>query len=94
MTRVLTVFTLFLALVLLTACSSEKAANNAQNKWGEPTPAEKDAQIANPASTYCIDHGGKLEIRTDAAGAQSGVCVLAGGKECEEWAYMRGECKA
>jgi len=50
------------------------------------------AGLANPASVYCIDQGGKLEIRTDEEGGQYGVCVFADGSECEEWAYYRKEC--
>jgi putative hemolysin len=48
--------------------------------------------MANPASEYCLDHGGSLEIRSDQVG-QWGVCKFPDGSECEEWAYMNGECK-
>jgi putative hemolysin len=51
------------------------------------------ANMPNPASVYCGDHGGKLEIRTDAAGGQAGMCVFPDKSECDEWAYFRGECK-
>jgi len=51
-----------------------------------------NAQIANPASVYCEQQGGKLEIKTDASGGQYGVCTLKSGVECEEWSYFRGEC--
>lgn len=50
--------------------------------------------IANPASVYCEENGGKLEIQTAADGSQTGMCVLVDGTKCEEWAFMRGECKA
>jgi len=49
------------------------------------------SQIANPASVYCIDNNGTLEIRTSEDGGQYGVCKKEG-KECEEWAFFRGEC--
>jgi putative hemolysin len=49
------------------------------------------AQIANPASTFCIENGGVLEIRSDVEGGQTGYCKIAG-KECEEWSLFRGEC--
>jgi len=59
-------------------------------------PADKTAnnggQIANPASKNCIEKGGKLDIRSDSSGGQFGVCVFPSGKECEEWALMRGQC--
>jgi uncharacterized protein len=49
--------------------------------------------IANPASVYCEDNGGELDIRADEQGNQSGICVFPDGSECDEWAYFRGECK-
>lgn len=51
-------------------------------------------QLANPASVYCQQQGGRLEIRTDATGGQQGICLFPGGKECEEWAFFRGECQS
>jgi putative hemolysin len=53
---------------------------------------EPGAEIANPASVYCEENGGKLEIREGEGGGQIGVCVFEDGSECEEWAYYRGEC--
>ena len=40
-----------------------------------------------------MKQGGTLEIRKEAAG-EVGYCKFADGSECEEWAFMRGECKA
>jgi putative hemolysin len=57
-----------------------------------PKPTTPPPNIPNPASKYCADQGGKLEIRTEAAG-QVGYCLFPNGSECEEWAFMRGECK-
>ncbi|MEM4272084.1 MAG: DUF333 domain-containing protein [Candidatus Bilamarchaeaceae archaeon] len=51
-----------------------------------------EAGLPNPASIYCEEHGGTLEIRADAQGGQYGMCRFPNGKECEEWAYYRGEC--
>ncbi len=48
--------------------------------------------LPNPASVYCQEQGGRLEIRTDADGGQAGYCVFPDGSECEEWAFFRGEC--
>jgi len=63
--------------------------------WYEITSATSapGSNIANPASTHCIQQGGKLEIRKDAKGGEAGYCVFADKSECEEWAFMRGECK-
>jgi putative hemolysin len=48
--------------------------------------------LPNPASVYCQEQGGRLEIRTAADGGQVGYCVFTDGSECEEWAFFRGEC--
>ncbi len=58
-------------------CTGEQSNNN---------------QIANPASTYCLNNGGKLEIRSDASGKQTGYCIFSDKSECEEWAFFRGQC--
>ena len=60
-----------------------------------PTIANPDypsVGLANPASTYCIEQGGTLDIRTSDNGDQTGYCVFENGNECEEWAYYRHEC--
>jgi putative hemolysin len=44
--------------------------------------------LANPASVFCVQSGGKSEIRNGARG-QYGVCVLPDGRVVEEWAYFR-----
>jgi putative hemolysin len=48
--------------------------------------------LANPASAYCEEQGGTVEMRLDDTGGTYGVCVFPDGSECEEWAYFRGEC--
>ncbi len=50
------------------------------------------ANLANPASEYCEQNGGKLDIRSDSAGNQSGVCIFPDGSQCDEWAYFRNDC--
>lgn len=49
-------------------------------------------EIANPASVYCIENNGILEIKNDEQGNQYGVCIK-NEKECEEWAFFKGECQ-
>lgn len=51
----------------------------------------EETTLANPASVYCEQQGGTLEI-VDETGGQVGMCTLSDGTVCEEWAYMRGEC--
>jgi putative hemolysin len=54
-------------------------------------PTETIIGMANPASVYCEEHGGTLDIRDSDAG-QYGMCSFPDGSECEEWAFFRGEC--
>ena len=50
---------------------------------------EHNAQLANPASEYCISQGGRLENRKDASGNEYSLCRFADGREIEEWALYR-----
>jgi putative hemolysin len=73
-------FTFWIVLLIaLSACS--------------PQSSMPDANLPNPASVFCEQNGGSLEIRTATDGSQSGVCVFPDGSQCDEWAYFRGECK-
>jgi hypothetical protein len=45
--------------------------------------------LANPASQFCVDEGGRSEIRSAEDGSQSGVCILGDGREVDEWDYYR-----
>lgn len=49
----------------------------------------KATTLANPASVHCGKLGGRLKIRKDAAGNQTGYCHLPNGSVCEEWALFR-----
>ena len=84
---IVSLFLLSLALGLLAACAPPQTAPAAK-------PTVNQAQLANPASEYCIQQGGKLEIRKDDQGNEYGVCIFEDGNECEEWAFFRGECGA
>ena len=55
-------------------------------------PTEEVADMVNPAAKYCIDQGYRYEIRHDEAGNEMGVCIFDDGRECDAWAYFRGEC--
>ena len=52
------------------------------------TPAEENAEIANPASIYCEENGWTLVLEDGA-----GLCMFPDGSYCEEWAYQRWECQ-
>jgi putative hemolysin len=79
--KVLCTLFILIGLVVSASCNSKQA---------NPTPG---ADMPNPASVYCQEHGGKVELRQDASGGVAGICVFADGSECDEWAYFRGECK-
>lgn len=60
----------------------------------ETTNVKQDDQktaTPNPASVYCRDNGGTLEIISKKDGSQFGLCNLSD-YSCEEWTYYRGEC--
>jgi putative hemolysin len=57
-----------------------------------PAPATPSSNLANPASVNCEQKGNRLEIRTAADGSQVGICIFPDGSQCEEWAFLRGEC--
>ena len=62
-------------------------------QWTGHTPVEPEqVGLPNPASQYCVEQGGTLEMRSDENGNQYGVCIFPDGSECEEWAFLRGEC--
>jgi putative hemolysin len=77
------VFWIAMVLLWLVACTPDAGAPAAET--------EVPVGLANPASVYCEEQGGRLEMRSDANGSY-GVCIFEEGSECEEWAYWRGEC--
>ena len=54
----------------------------------QPETPPKPIGTPNPASKYCVDQGGKLEIRNGANG-QTGWCHLPDGRVVEEWELFR-----
>jgi len=69
------------AMLTLTACKTE------------PLQPTATVAIPNPASAFCKENGGTLEMRQAADGSVAGFCLFSDGSECDEWAYFRGECK-
>ena len=78
-----------LGLFVLSACSPQTP----QPRTPTAAATLDTITIANPASAYCQEQGGKLEIRTAQDGSQYSICMFKDDSECEEWAYYRGECK-
>lgn len=66
------------ASILLAGCSTTQSTDSNSASLG----------TVNPASTYCINQGGKLEIRNETNG-QVGYCHLKNGQVVEEWEYFR-----
>jgi H+/Na+-translocating ferredoxin:NAD+ oxidoreductase subunit G len=62
-----------------------------QDKIRTDTEEKEKVGLANPASVYCEEQGGKLEIRDTESGFV-GYCVFDHG-ECEEWAFYNEECE-
>ena len=48
------------------------------------------SELANPASEYCVEQGGRVDI-VDEAGGQIGYCELPDGRRIEEWEYYRSQ---
>lgn len=57
----------------------------------ELTDKNSNPGLANPASVFCEDNGGSLEIRTVEDGSQVGICVFPDGSECDEWEFFSGQ---
>lgn len=75
--------------LLVVGCTQFTPTTNSPE---EISQTEETVGLANPASVYCEESGGTLEIRSDESGSQSGYCIFPDGSDCEEWAYFRGEC--
>ncbi len=79
--------------------TDEGSDNDSEDEGAAPEPDEDDGgqatdgDVSNPASMYCVEQDGTLEIRTDESGAQVGMCVFEDGSDCEEWAYFNDECQ-
>ena len=63
-------------IAILTGCAAQQL---------EETPR---IGMPNPASAYCVDQGGKLDIHNEVDG-QVAYCHLPDGKVVEEWALYR-----
>jgi len=80
--RILWIFIVFVATFLVIKTQTIRLS------WTE----KLTTTLANPASVYCEQQSGTLEIVTDASGWQSWICHVVNRTTCEERAYFRGEC--
>jgi len=85
---------LLVCLVGFLACEVLFAPDRASGPQAgaEATATPGETGLPNPASVYCEEQGGRVEIRTAADGGQYGMCIFADGSECLDWAFYRGEC--
>lgn len=61
-----------------------------------PVTKMVDTELGNPASQYCLEHGGLSLVKTlimNGSESQEGICEFSNSSQCEEWQYFRGECK-
>ena len=57
----------------------------------EDKRAEVVIGMPNPASQYCVEQGGRLEMKQDEQGGVYGVCHLPDGRVIEEWSLFRSQ---
>ncbi|MDO8388982.1 MAG: DUF333 domain-containing protein [Actinomycetota bacterium] len=56
----------------------------------KPSDTTSPAELANPASEFCVAQGGTVEI-VDEAGGQVGYCNLPDGTRVEEWELFNAQ---
>jgi len=66
--------------------------NSRKNDLSDGLNSRGNVSLANPASVNCVEHNGTLVMMSDTQGNQYALCKFSNGKECEEWAFFRGEC--
>jgi len=71
-------FLAFISTLTLSACTSIQNNESAQPNIG----------IANPASKFCVENRGKLEIVKESKG-EVAYCQLENGEKIEEWTFFR-----
>ena len=72
------------ATTLLVACGDDDTPSDQPGD----TTVDTGAGVANPASEFCVEQGGTVEIVSEQYG-QVGYCNLPDGTRVEEWEYFR-----
>lgn len=72
--------------VSIAGCGGKESPRTTEPQVG---PGDS-SQMANPASVFCIEQGGTLDI-VDESGGQVGYCTLPDGTRVEEWEYYRSQ---
>lgn len=81
----------FTGSVVLAAVVTTAAVGCGDGDGTEPDVTEPG--LANPASEFCVEQGGEVEI-VDEGGGQVGYCLLPDGRRIEEWEFYRAETGA
>ncbi|HAT03409.1 MAG TPA: hypothetical protein DCS29_01360 [Candidatus Magasanikbacteria bacterium] len=84
-------FLIMVVLLLLGVGCSENSTPRSLDDGFVKLPIDAQIGLANPASTYCEEQGGKLEIAENDYGSTA-YCGFPDGTYCEEWEFYRGEC--
>lgn len=74
---------IFRVTVFLMICSVMAGCSSGSGQ----KPAKLD--MANPASVYCVNQGGKIEFQKDASGGTIGMCNLPDSTVVDEWEFFR-----
>ncbi len=93
------IFTLIIIVIVLAVVNPFNSTKKSENPTPtskmsiESTVAKEEPQVntPNPASKYCEENGGTLELVTNKDGSQFGMCKFEE-YSCEEWAYFKKEC--
>lgn len=88
------IFAVILILFFLPLKKKSQNENPTITENAEPTKEvvqKENTSLPNPASKYCEENGGELEIVANNDGSQFGICKFEN-YSCEEWTYMNGEC--
>lgn len=80
--------TFLIIITVLLAVLAAPLAFRSDDEGGEGGGMGGGSQLANPASVFCEEQGGTLEL-VDEAGGQVGYCNLPDGTRIEEWEYYR-----
>ncbi len=56
---------------------------------GCPREEKKSQAVPNPAAVFCIEQGGRYEIRAGVNGSQRGVCIWPDETERDAWEFYR-----
>jgi len=76
----------FLIAIIAASCSQGSAPSDSI----APTTSDSVVGLANPASQYCVEQGGQLNLVDETAG-QVGYCTLPDGTRIEEWELFNSQ---